>query len=158
MADSKVYLTNRFRSLPTKAPCFGAPEKSPNPSPLPAKQRGRPRKYCNHDWPRGVWDITNPDWIAVWRAWRAFIIVEKRRANIAKARQAKLCKVRQHLPNRLANGNASESLSARVRYLYHEYRLGEVGTTHKSAIKLIAARTHQSEKMIVKVINNFRTE
>jgi hypothetical protein len=153
MANSKVYPTaNRFRFPPTEVPYFGAPEKSPNSPPLPTKQRGRPRKYPDKvHWPEGVWDITNPELTEVWRAWRAFIIAERRRANIARAREAK--RKTQPPPNR-----ARESLSDRVLYLYHEYRYGEAGVTHRQAVRLIAARLRQDEKMILNLINGLRTE
>jgi hypothetical protein len=156
MANSKLYTENCFQFPPTKAPCFGAPEKPLDSPPSPAKQRGRPRKHSKPDnyktlWPKGVWDITNPDWTEVWRAWRAFIIAEKRRANVTKARQAKL--KTQKTPNR-----ASESLSDRALYLYHEYRFGEVGATHRQAVTLIAARLRQDEKTILNLINGLRTE
>jgi hypothetical protein len=91
MAFKSIPQANRFRFPPTKAPSFGAPEKPPSSPPLPTKRRGRPRKYPDKvHWPEDVWDIANPAWTAVWRAWRAVIIAEKRRANVAKAREAKL--------------------------------------------------------------------
>lgn len=155
MADQKYTPSTSLAPMCSSAH-HGAPEKPPNPSSLPTKQRGRPRKYpkprnYKAPWPEGIWN--SPEWTAVWRAWRTFIIAEKRRTNVAKARQTKLHKVQQHPPNRLINGDASESLRDRVRFLYHEYRFGEVGATHRQAVKLIAARLRQDEKMIASLIN-----